>query len=410
MSATRAIALALAVAAGAARAAAADTTWPSEPTVMSVRSWTSPLNSRVVLDFSVPATPVMPDSGVSRSLVVTIPGAPFAIGDSVATRLAPRDGAVDSVRLERVPEGLRLTAWFADSVRFRAFTLPPEQDKPFRIVLDVERPGAAAEEAQRLAALAAQKRRERLRIVTIDAGHGGEDTGAKATRPYRGVYEKNITLAVARALAAELNQIPGVRAVLTRDGDYFIPLRERYRIAERMKADLFLSIHCNSSRRRGSGSGTEVYFLSMKGANDQADADLADLENAADMIGGVPTQAEDDVVNILYDVKRSDALQRSQLLAESVLEHLGAERKLEVRGVKQAGFAVLKSVEFPSVLVETAFINNPVEVKLLKDPAFQKKLAKQISVGVKTYFERAGIPLGTSSVASPDAGATASSR
>ena len=133
------------------------------------------------------------------------------------------------------------------------------------------------------------------------------------------------------------------------------------------RSDLFVSIHCNSSKRRGSGSGTEVYFLSLKGATDQADQDLADIENAADKIGGVAPQADDEVVNVLYDVKRNSMLERSQMLAETLLDHVATDRRVEVRGIKQAGFAVLKSVEFPSVLVETAFINNPIEVKLLAD-------------------------------------------
>jgi len=313
----------------------------------------------------------------------------------VPRRFVVRDSAVDSVRLIQDPQGGRFVFWFADTTKFHVFVLQPEEDRPFRLVIDADRPGAAAAQAKQLAALAAQKRRDRLRIVTIDAGHGGEDTGAHG--PRNSVLEKNVTLAVARALADEINHIPGLKAVLTRDGDYFIPLKERYRIAERMKADVFISIHCNSSKRRGAGSGTEVYFLSPKGAGDQADEDLANTENAADLVGGVPPQAEDDLVNILYDVKRSDAMQRSQLLAESLLEHVAEERKLEVRGVKQAGFVVLKSVEFPSVLVETAFINNPTEAKLLKDPKFQKKLASQLAAGVTDYFERAGIPLGKAS-------------
>jgi N-acetylmuramoyl-L-alanine amidase len=203
-----------------------------------------------------------------------------------------------------------------------------------------------------------------------------------------------VTLAVAKALAEQLNLIPGIRAALIRDKDYFVPLRDRYRIAERMSADLFISIHANSSRRRGSGSGQEVYFLSLRGASDQATQDLADVENAADLVGGVPSQAEDDLVNILYDVKRSSALQQSQLLASTLLDHLGSDRRLEQRGVKQAGFAVLKSVEFPSVLVETAFINNPVEAKLLASPAFQQQLGKQLASGVKSYFLKSGVNLG----------------
>jgi N-acetylmuramoyl-L-alanine amidase len=167
-------------------------------------------------------------------------------------------------------------------------------------------------------------------------------------------------------------------------------LRDRYRVAEKARADLFISVHANSSRRRGSGSGTEVYFLSLRGATAEADADLADLENAADMVGGVPQQAEDDIISILYDVKRSAVLEQSQLLAETLLDHMATDRRLESRGVKQAGFAVLKSVEFPSVLVETAFINNPSEARLLKNPEFQRRMARQLALGVRTFLERTG--------------------
>jgi N-acetylmuramoyl-L-alanine amidase len=172
-------------------------------------------------------------------------------------------------------------------------------------------------------------------------------------------------------------------------------LRDRYRAAERMKADMFISVHANSSRRRGQGRGTEVFFLSLRGADDQASQDLADLENAADLVGGVPPQTEDALVNILYDVKRASALQQSQLLAETLLDQIAVDR-LESRGIKQAGFVVLKSVEFPSVLVETAFINNPTEARLLSSSTFQKQMAKQLATGVKRYFEKAGILLGAS--------------
>jgi N-acetylmuramoyl-L-alanine amidase len=190
-----------------------------------------------------------------------------------------------------------------------------------------------------------------------------------------------------------LNKISGVRGVLTRSGDYFIPLRDRYHMAEKMKADLFISIHCNSSRRRGHGSGTEVYFLSLRGADDQASNDLANTENAADLVGGVPPQSEDELVSILYDVKRTSALQQSQLLAEQLLDQVASGSNLESRGIKQAGFVVLKSVEFPSVLVETAFINNPAEAKLLNSRTFQQRLAGQLATGVKNYFDKAGIVL-----------------
>jgi N-acetylmuramoyl-L-alanine amidase len=357
-------------------------------TVTGVRSWPAPANTRVVFDLTGPVTLVAPDSGRSVELAVTVPGVAVARGGDVPNHLPVGDGVVDSVEIVTGDFGARFHLWFRDTMSFRVFTLDPEADKPFRVVVDVARPGAADAETQRLAGIAAEKRLERVRIIVIDAGHGGEDTGARGPG---GVLEKRVTLGVATALATELESESGIRTVLTRDGDYFIPLRDRYRIAEKVKADLFMSIHANSSKRRGRGNGTEVYFLSQRGASDQADSDLASLENAADLVGGVPPEAEDDLVSILYDVKRASAMQQSQLLAESLLEHVSADRRLESRGVKQAGFMVLKSVEFPSVLVEVAFINNPYEASLLKNPAFQKQMAKQLATGVKAYLQRAGL-------------------
>src|SRR5207249_8952682 len=182
---------------------------------------------------------------------------------------------------------------------YRVFTLGAEGDKSFRLVVDVAKKGAADAESERLASIASSKARTRTRIIAVDAGHGGEDPGARGPH---GVLEKTVVLAMARTLVAELNRMPGIQATLTRDGDYFIPLRDRYRIAEKMKADLFISIHANSSRRwTRLDRGSEVYFLSLTGASDAADRDLADVENAADLVGGVPQQAEDDLVNILYD-------------------------------------------------------------------------------------------------------------
>ena len=359
-------------------------------TLTGLRSWSAPTNTRVVFDFSAPVSPVAPDSGTSDRLTIILPGTAIQRVPGVPALLGVKDGTIDSVAVVSGPEGGRFLFGFADTTRFRVFALPGDGDKPFRIVVDVLKPGGGAAQAARLAVLAATKKQQRIRLIAVDPGHGGDDTGAHGPR---GVLEKQVNLGVARALVNELNDIPGIKAALTRDGDYFIPLRERYHIAERMKADLFISIHANSSRRRGSGSGTEVYFLSLRGASDQAAQDLAEGENAADMVGGVPSQAEDDLVTILYDVKRSSSLQQSQLLAETLLDHLAEDRRLEQRGVKQAGFAVLKSVEFPSVLVETAFINNPVEARLLNSVEFQRQIGKQLATGVKSYFERAGVGL-----------------
>jgi N-acetylmuramoyl-L-alanine amidase len=378
---------------GALALAGGETTAFAQPsTLTAVRSWSAPASCRIVFDFSGAVAHVAPDSGFSRDVLISIPGDAIARAEGVPAMLGVRDGVVDSVEISTGVDGARFRLWFHDTTRFRVLSLPAQDDKPYRLVVDVERAGGALAEARRLESIAATKRKERVRVVAVDAGHGGEDTGARGPR---GVLEKRVVLSVAKALVDELNRIPGVRGVLTRNGDYFIPLRDRYRAAERMKADMFISVHANSSRRRGQGRGTEVFFLSLRGADDQASQDLADLENAADLVGGVPPQTEDALVNILYDVKRASALQQSQLLAETLLDQIAVDR-LESRGIKQAGFVVLKSVEFPSVLVETAFINNPTEARLLSSSTFQKQMAKQLATGVKRYFEKAGILLGAS--------------
>jgi len=363
-------------------------------TLTSARSWTAPGSTRIVFDFTGAVTPVMPDSGITSQMVVSIPGEPVGRSATVPAVVRVGDGTIDSVRVLTGETGARFVLFFADTTKFSAFALQAEADKPFRIVVDVTKKGAEAAQNQKLANLATIKKRDRTRLVVIDAGHGGEDAGARGPN---GIREKNVTLAVAKALAAELSAQPGVRTLLTRDGDWFIPLRDRYHIAEKAKADVFISIHCNSSKRRGSGNGSEVYFLSLRGASDQADDDLANVENAADIVGGVPQHAEDDLVNILYDMKRSGALQKSQILAEALLDQISGDR-LEARGVKQAGFRVLKSVEFPSVLVETAFINNPREARLLASPEYQRTMAKELASGVKDYFQRTGAGVKADSV------------
>jgi len=388
-----ALALAVAMSASALAPGGARAQTPAEPTgpvqLTGMRTWVAPAGTRLVLEFSAEVVPVAPDSGAGPQLVVAVPVPGITAAAGVPASLAVNDSAVTSVQAIYDASGVRFWVKLAPGATFKVVTVPPGDDQRFRIVVEVSRPGAQAAEDRRLASIAAAKKKNRTRLVVIDAGHGGEDMGARGY----GAAEKNVTLSIARQLADALNGIPGVKSMLTRDRDFFIPLHERYKIAEKAHADMFISIHCNSSRRRGHGSGTEVYFLSLKGASDQADKDLADIENAADLVGGVAPQAEDDMVNVLYEVRRSSMLERSQLLAETLLDHMAADRRVDARGIKQAGFAVLKSVEFPSVLVETAFINNPQEVKLLKDPGFQQRMAQQLATGVKAYFAKAGVTL-----------------
>jgi N-acetylmuramoyl-L-alanine amidase len=219
-------------------------------------------------------------------------------------------------------------------------------------------------------------------VVAIDAGHGGEDPGASGRG---GTREKHVTLAIARRLLERLGREPGVRAVLTRDGDRFVPLRERADRARRAGADLFVSIHADAVRDRDI-DGASVYVLSERGASSEAARILADRENAADL-RGVPLAGRPGVLaSVLVDLSQAAALGSSVEAAGNVLSALDEVGAIRKREVQYAGFAVLKSPDMPSMLVETAYISNPSEEAKLRDAAYQSRLANAIAGGVLKYF------------------------
>ena len=263
-----------------------------------------------------------------------------------------------------------------------AFVLAAADGIPDRIVIDVPAPANPQADLKLEQQLREIKKSKRL-VVAIDPGHGGDDTGALG---YRRLPEADVVLAIAKKLRWELEQIPGVSAFLTRGGDYFIPLRKRIELARKYQADIMISIHCNASRNRDA-TGTEVYFLSLTGATDEASRSFAEAENAADLIGGVPPETGDDLLGILFDLKQNDTVRRSSELAENLVDALRDEDRLSTRGVKQAGFVVLKAPEIPSVLVETAFISNPREASMLRDAQFQSKVAELLAEGVQAYMK-----------------------
>jgi len=355
---------------------------PVTPVAQTIRSYTGPDATRLVLDLSAPATYRLqpnPDDA-TFDLVIERPVA----SPSLAVPHID-DGAVKSITMIDALEGLRLRVHLPAWAAPRVFGLEGETGVAPRIVVDVSRPGQAERdqaERARVASLTASGHR----VIVVDPGHGGEAVGAVG--PKR-TQEKTIALAIARELEKELEKNPGVTVVLTRNGDYDLPLRDRYRVAERYQADAFVSIHMNSARGRN-GSGSEVYFLSLASASDEASKSLADLENAADKISAGPAErVDDDLVGILFDLKQTEVLQQSSLLAEAVLTRIEDGRNLPSRGVKQAPFAVLKSPIVPAVLVECAFINNPTEERLLRDPEFQREMAKMIARGVVDYLGKA---------------------
>ncbi len=223
----------------------------------------------------------------------------------------------------------------------------------------------------------------RLITIAIDAGHGGEDPGARGAT---GSREKDITLAIAKKLKAKIDEEPNMRGVLTRDADYFIPLHGRVVKARKLQADLFVSVHADAFTNPAA-RGSSVFALSEKGATSASARYLAKKENESDLIGGVSLNVKDPVLaRTLLDLSQTATINDSLKLGKAVLGHIGEINNLHKNHVEQAGFAVLKSPDIPSILVETAFISNPEEERKLNDEQYQDKLVSSILSGIKKYF------------------------
>ncbi len=343
--------------------------------------------------------------------------------NELAGKVGSDDPYIKSVRIGRFKPGvIRLVLDLKAEVKPQLFSLKPVAEYGHRLVLDVyplvaidplmalvrqgestlatsEPPASATvetaipdpiagaalpvEPVDQPAPLAYPELRNRVLLVAVDAGHGGEDPGARGRR---GTREKDVTLAIARRLKAQIDDTPGMRAILVRDGDYFIPLGVRVEKAEKAHADLFVSIHADAFTR-SHARGSSVFALSQHGATSASARLLAKKENEADLIGGVNLAEKDPyLVRTLLDLKQTAAISDSLKLARHVLREVGEINTLHRGRVEQAGFAVLKSPEIPSILVETAFISNPTEEQRLKDDAYQEKMASAMLGGIKRYF------------------------
>jgi N-acetylmuramoyl-L-alanine amidase len=365
------------------------------------RVWAGPQYTRVVLDASSGFTYKISQSG--NQLVVSLDNSRVAedFSDPAA------QGLFKGMSHARHGHHLQLTAKVDPGSRLRSFVLKPGNGNDYRLVLDLY-PGADGEVAGVSAAPASVRSTEirhskglhssrvateqaaallggeRKVVVCIDAGHGGKDSGARGPD---GTLEKNVTLAVARDLAAQINRQPGMQAVLTRNGDYFIPLKQRYQIARENNADLFVSVHADSFSS-DDAKGSSVWVLSPRGKTSEAARWLADSENRADLIGGTTLDDKDDgLAKVLLDLQQGWAMQASDVVAGNVLGALAKLGPTHRGYVERANFVVLRSPDVPSILVETAFISNPAEERKLRDPAHQDKLAKAVMAGVKSYFE-----------------------
>jgi N-acetylmuramoyl-L-alanine amidase len=360
--------------------------------IRGIRVATTETGTRVVLDLSgeVRHHAFLLDSPARVVLDVS--------GSSLKTKLPGAEGVITAMRSGKLSRnGLRLVFEVAGPVRIQTAYAGPADEAGHRLILDIEGRSPAAPAAKTVAVTPtvpaapvairpahAPSDSGRDIVIAIDAGHGGVDPGASGKR---GTREKNVVLEIARALAVRINAEPGMKAVLTRDGDYFISLQERTKRARRAKADLFVSIHADAIANPDV-SGSSVYVLSERGASSEAARWLAERENAADLKGGISLDDKDAMLKgVLLDLSQTASISASMVAADNVLKSLDRVGEVRKPRVQQAGFVVLKSPDIPSLLVETAFISNREDERKLSQPAHRAKLANAIYAGIEQYFQ-----------------------
>ncbi len=351
--------------------------------VKGARLWAAPDNTRVVFDISAPVQHSLFSLSKPDRIVIDLTDAHLA---KPLTGLDFSKGAVKDVRSAPRNHGkdLRVVLDLRHGVKPKSFVLKPSGDYGNRLVIDLDDPGANGSNAP-VKTADTKPSKARNVVIAIDAGHGGEDPGA--TGPH-GTHEKTVTLAIAKRLAALVRKTPGMTPVLTRKGDYYVPLRKRTLIARQHKADLFISIHADAVKN-GRARGASVYALSQRGATSEQARWLAERENSADLIGGVSLDDKDDLLaSVLLDLSMTGTIEASLDLGQDVLAQLRKVGPVHKNRVNQAGFVVLKSPDIPSILVETAYISNPREERELRTPSFQERMARSIMRGVDKYLNQ----------------------
>jgi N-acetylmuramoyl-L-alanine amidase len=345
--------------------------------ILNIRHWVAPDHTRVVIDTSEDVSFTvekgermiafdLEDTSLPSHLPrITILKKPGLEGVALSTR--PRSG----VRVELILPGPLQTT---------VFKLKKFQDKPYRIVIDIILPDAAKQESEARERI---KVTRKARVVVIDPGHGGDAPGAVGKK---GTFEKNIVLAIAKKLRDILNGREGYRAFLTRDNDYYVSFKKRLMIAREYGADLFVSIHADAARNR-EACGSSVYCLSTGAASSEVARILAQNENMADIVGGVPNGEGSDASDpIILDMFQTHTINQSRTFGGILLRELGAANHLKFKTVQEARFLVLKLLEIPSILVETAFISNAKEEKLLRNIRFQTRIAEGVARSVVEFL------------------------
>lgn len=347
--------------------------------IQNVRIWAAPDNTRVVFDVSGPVEHRLELLSNPFRLVIDIVDAKMV---QVMGQPVSLDKYLKNIRnAKRGTSDLRVVFDLKKNIEMRSFLLQPNGQYGHRLVVDLYDEKDANDTKQIMTQ--ADNKRSKDVVIAIDAGHGGDDPGAVGPH---GVREKDVTLKIAKNLANLINREYGMKAVLIREGDYFLRLRKRIEKAREHKADLFVSIHADAFRDPRV-KGSSVYILSNRGASSEAAKWLAKRENASDLVGGVSLDDKDDILaSVLLDLSQTASLEASMGVADRVLAGLKRLGKTHKKDVQSAGFAVLKSPDIPSILVETAYISNPEEERKLKDAGYQIKLAKALLSGLKGYF------------------------
>ncbi len=357
------------------------TSWAANGEVNGVRVWNGPDGTRLVFDLNTHL----------KHALFTLPNPERVVIDfknaSLATSLRSLDLTGTPVKRIRTGSrrtgGLRVVLDLKERVSPKSAILKPNREYGYRLLVDLDKPRSASRVVAK--SRITPPKRDRDVVIAIDAGHGGEDPGARGRA---GTKEKHVVLAIARRLAKLINSEGGMKAVLIRDGDYYLGLRKRMNKARTHGTDLFVSIHADAFKDPRV-RGLSIYTLSSNGASSEAARWLADKENSSDLVGGVSLEDKDDVLaSVLLDLAQTATSDASQNAAAQVLKRLKKIGKVHKSSVQHASFVVLKSPDIPSILVETAFISNPAEEKKLRSSRYQQALARAIFSGIYAYFDR----------------------
>ena len=346
--------------------------------INSVRMWPAPDNTRLVFDVSGPVSHSLFTLANPDRIVIDVKNTSLAASlDGIIFDKSMLNGIRTAVRNKT---DLRIVLDLNETARPKSFVLVPNKEYGHRLVIDLQKAGSSDKTVKRISPAEGGRRDV---IIAIDAGHGGDDPGASGPHHTK---EKDVVLQIARRLNTLVTQERGMQPVMIRDGDYYIGLRKRVEIAHQHRADMFVSIHADAFNDP-SAKGSSVYTLSLRGASSEQASILAEKENAADLIGGVRLDDKDDLLaSVLLDLSQTATIEASVDVASRILSGLKGVGKVHKSHVEQAGFRVLKSPDLPSILVETAFISNPTEERLLRTSNHQYQLAKAIMDGLHDYF------------------------